>query len=89
MHACIEGRDRAGDRGVAGTLEAGEVQPGAEAGPAIWTLYFVFTGLCTWLYLSSLKRPGDTPITRAVSALDAGVHRIRDLFAQEPQGATS
>ena len=62
---------------------------GAEAGPAIWTLYFVFTGLCTWLYLSSLKRPGDTPITRAVSALDAGVHRIRDLFAQEPQGATS
>ena len=59
------------------------------AGPAVWGLYFVFTGLSSWLFLFSLKRPGDTPITRAVMTLDAAVQRVRNLFAQEPQGATS
>ena len=59
------------------------------AGPAVWGLYFVFTGLSSWLFLSSLKRPGDTPITRAVMTIDAAVQRVRRLFAEEPQGATS
>ena len=58
-------------------------------GPTIWGIFFVFTGLCTWLFLASLKRPGDTPITRAVAAVDEAVHWLRDLFAQEPVGATS
>jgi len=53
----------------------------------IWAIYAVFVGLCSWLFLSSLERPGDTPITRVVSSVGDLVHRIRDLFAREPAGA--
>ncbi len=68
-----------------GLAQTGQAAPG----PAIWGIFLVFVGLCTWLFLASLKRPGDTPITRAVAAVDEGVHWVRDLFAQEPAGATS
>ena len=61
----------------------------ASPGPTIWGLFFGFISLCTWLFVASLKRPGDTPITRAVAAVDEAVHWLRDLFAQEPVGATS
>ena len=60
-----------------------------EPGPTIWGIFFFFAGLCSWLFFSSLKRPGDTPITRAVGALGDIVYRIRQLFASEPVGATS
>lgn len=61
----------------------------AEPGPAIWGIAAVFVGICFWMFASSLRRPGDTPITRAVSAIDDAVHWARELFAQEPVGATS
>jgi lipopolysaccharide export system permease protein len=53
----------------------------------IWGIFAVFAGLCSWLYLSSLQRPGDTPITRAVGAVGDLANRIRDLFAREAVGA--
>ena len=60
------------------------------AGPSIWTIYLVFVSLCTWLFFSSLKRPGDTPITRAVATVDAGVHWVREMFAHDsPNGPAS
>jgi lipopolysaccharide export system permease protein len=61
----------------------------AAPGPTIWGIALVFVAICVWMFASSLKRPGDTPITRAVSAIDDAVHWARELFAQEPVGATS
>ena len=63
----------------------GQVEPA----PAIGGLEVVFVAICLWLFLSSLKRPGDTPITRAVAAIGELVHWARELFAHEPAGATS
>ena len=63
----------------------GQVAPG----PAIGGISLVFIAICLWLFLSSLKRPGDTPITRAVAAIGDAVVWARELFAQEPAGATS
>lgn len=60
----------------------------AEPGPAIWGIAVVFITICFWMFLSSLKRPGDTPVTRTVNAIDEAVHWARELFAQEPMGAT-
>ncbi len=61
----------------------------APPGPTIWGIALVFVSICLWLFLSSLKRPGDTPITRAVAAIGDAVQWARELFAQEPVGATS
>ena len=61
----------------------------AQPGPIIWGIFGIFLVLCFWLFLSSLKRPGDTPITRAVGAVSDAVSWVRELFAQEPMGATS
>jgi lipopolysaccharide export system permease protein len=55
----------------------------------IWWIALFFDALCAWMFLSSLKRPGDTPITRAVVAIGDAVAWVRDLFASEPMGATS
>ena len=63
---------------------SGQVAPG----PTIWGIWLIFVSLCSWLFLSSLKRPGDTPITRAVATVNAAVNRVRDLFAPDPAGAT-
>jgi lipopolysaccharide export system permease protein len=52
----------------------------------IWGIYGVFTGFCSWLFLSSLERPGDTPITRALAAVADAIHYIRDVFGREPEG---
>jgi len=60
-----------------------------EPGPAIGGICVVFIAICLWLFLSSLKRPGDTPITRAVVAIGDAVVWARELFAHEPAGATS
>ncbi len=68
-----------------GLSQTGQAPPG----PTIWGIYLVFTSLCTWLFLSSLKRPGDTPITRAVAAIGEAVRWVQELFAQEAAGATS
>jgi lipopolysaccharide export system permease protein len=65
--------------------QTGQAQPG----PAIWGIFAVFVALCFWLFLTSLRRPGDTPITRAVAAVSDAVAWVRELFSQEPMGATS
>jgi lipopolysaccharide export system permease protein len=65
--------------------QTGQAQPG----PAIWGIFTVFVALCFWLFLTSLRRPGDTPITRAVAAVSDAVAWVRELFTQEPMGATS
>ena len=61
----------------------------ADPGLAIGGIALVFVSICLWLFFSSLKRPGDTPISRAVGAIGDAVHWARELFAQEPAGATS
>lgn len=67
-----------------GLATNGQVDP-----RVIWAIYGGFSALCVWLFLMSLKRPGDTPITRAVGAIGEAVAWVRELFAQEPMGATS
>jgi lipopolysaccharide export system permease protein len=40
----------------------------------------VFGGISAWLFFGSLKTPGDNPVTRAVSAIEAmldGIHLRR------------
>jgi lipopolysaccharide export system permease protein len=64
-------------------------QTGSASPNVIWGIFSVFIGLCFWLFVSSLKRPGDTPITRAVAAVSDAVAWVRELFSQEPMGATS
>jgi lipopolysaccharide export system permease protein len=64
-------------------------QTGHAPPSAIWGIWLVFISLCSWLFVSSLKRPGDTPITRAVAAIDEWVHWLRDLFAPDPAKAAS
>lgn len=64
-------------------------QTGQASPNVIWGIFAVFVALCAWLFLASLKRPGDTPITRAVGAVSDAVAWVRELFAQEPMGATS
>ncbi len=70
---------------IQGLAQTGRVP----AAPAIWGLFALFTSLCLWLFLSSLRRPGETPITIAVGRLGDLVHWARALFAREPVGATS
>lgn len=36
----------------------------------VWLPWLVFAGLCGWIYSQSLARPGDNPVTRAVSAVE-------------------
>lgn len=48
----------------------------AAAFPAVWTPFVVFAGLCLWLFLSSLKRPGDNPLTRVTAVIDIGINYI-------------
>ncbi len=69
---------------IAGLAQNGQADP-----RAIWGVYAGFTLLSLWLFLSSLKRPGDTPITRTVAAIGDVVHWARELFSQDPVGATS
>ena len=64
--------------------QAGRVSPAQ----AVGSVYVVFVGLCLWLFLTSLKRPGDTPITRAVGAVSVGVGWLRRPFEAEPAGVT-
>jgi lipopolysaccharide export system permease protein len=65
--------------------QTGQAQPG----PAMGGIFSVFVALCFWLFLTSLRRPGDTPITRAVAAVSDAAAWVRELFTQEPMGATS
>jgi len=52
----------------------------AAALPAVWTPFVVFAGLCLWLFLSSLKRPGDNPLTRVTGVIDIGIAYLARLL---------
>ncbi|HEU0197884.1 MAG TPA: LptF/LptG family permease [Nevskiaceae bacterium] len=49
-----------------GLAQAGQ----AAAGLAIWTPYAVFLLICLWLFRQSLMRPGDNPLSRALTHID-------------------
>ncbi len=38
--------------------------------------FVLFAALCLWIFLSSRKRPGDTPVARLISAIDSLAQRI-------------
>ncbi len=56
--------------------ESGKVN--AYAG--VWLPWLVFAALCVWIYSQSLSRPGDNPVTRAVSAVEDAVAAILSRF---------
>lgn len=56
--------------------ESGKVN--AYAG--VWLPWLVFAALCVWIYSQSLSRPGDNPVTRAVSAVEDAVAAIMSRF---------
>jgi hypothetical protein len=62
---------------------AGHIAPG----PPIWTIYTVFMSISVVLFLTSLRQPGETPISRLVGWVDSVVHWLRELFGREPLGA--
>jgi lipopolysaccharide export system permease protein len=45
---------------------------------AVWTPFAVFTALCTWLFLGSRKRPGETPFTLILDRMSDAAGAIRD-----------
>jgi lipopolysaccharide export system permease protein len=59
-----------------GMADAGKAPPGL----AVGTPFFLFTGFCTWMFLGSRKRPGQTPISEFVGRLGDGIERIRGLI---------
>ncbi len=70
---------------VQSLAQAGRIPPTLP----IWGIFAIFNCLCIWLFASSLKRPGDTPVTRAMAAVSDAAQHVRELFAREPAGATS
>lgn len=64
----------------------------AEAGRALAVLalglpFFIFAGLCGWIFVSSLKRPGDTPIGRMIETISGSIRQLREgLFGRKGVG---
>ncbi len=48
----------------------------APAWLAVWLPVLVFAVFGTWLFRSSLQWPGDNPVMRAVSAIEAGIEGL-------------
>ena len=48
---------------------------------AVWTPFAIFLAICSGLFLSSRKRPGDTPFTLVVDGLAAAVSALRKRIA--------
>lgn len=57
--------------------------------PAITAVFSIWVGLCLWLFASSQQRPGDTPVSRLMDALQARIDRARALFAVSEVSSTS
>jgi lipopolysaccharide export system permease protein len=45
--------------------------------PAVWLPLVLFAGFGVWLFRSSRQWPGDNPVMRAVSAIEAGFDGLR------------
>jgi lipopolysaccharide export system permease protein len=49
----------------------------AAAWLSVWMPLLLFAVLGTWLFRSSLQWPGDNPVMRAVSAIEAGFEGLQ------------
>jgi lipopolysaccharide export system permease protein len=64
-------------------LQFGEGLADAGKAPAllaVGTPFFLFTGICTWMFMGSRRRPGETPISAFVAGLGEGIERLVNLF---------
>ncbi|HTI67108.1 MAG TPA: LptF/LptG family permease [Caulobacteraceae bacterium] len=48
---------------------------------AVWTPFAIFTAICASLFLTSRKRPGDTPFNLVLDTLAAATSGVRDRIA--------
>ena len=71
-------------------LQFGQSLSEAGRAPAVLALglpFFIFAGLCGWIFVSSLKRPGDTPIGRMMETISASIRQLREgLFGRRGVG---
>lgn len=65
----------------------------AEAGKAdpllaIWGPFLIFTGFSVWMFMGSLKRPGDTPVSRVVRRIGETIDRAVRMVIPRPRAAS-
>lgn len=60
----------------------------ADPARAVWTAFAVFASLCTGVYATSRKRPGETPVNALVDALGGGIERLQKRLRRRPASAT-
>ena len=58
-----------------GLADAGKAPPAL----AVGIPFLLFTGFCTWMFVGSRRRPGETPIGLFVQELGDGIEKIRGL----------
>jgi lipopolysaccharide export system permease protein len=56
----------------------------ADAGKApallsVGTPFLLFTGFCTWMFLGSRRRPGETPISKFVAGIGDVIENVRRM----------
>ncbi|MDE1172916.1 MAG: LptF/LptG family permease [Parvibaculaceae bacterium] len=51
--------------------------------PALWIPFAVFMAFCLWLFMSSLKRPGDNPFSRVLERLSRPFNAIGGYFRRK------
>jgi len=64
-------------------LQFGEGLADAGKAPAllsVGTPFFLFTGFCTWMFLGSRKRPGETPIANFVADIGEAIENARRML---------
>jgi lipopolysaccharide export system permease protein len=63
-------------------LQFGEGLADAGKAPAllsVGTPFFLFTGFCTWMFLGSRRRPGETPISKFVAGIGDAIESARRM----------
>lgn len=58
-----------------GLADAGKAPPGL----AVGIPFLLFTGFCTWMFVGSRRRPGETPVGLFVQELGDGIEKLRGL----------
>ncbi|ALL15250.1 LptF/LptG family permease [Caulobacter henricii] len=73
------------------SLQLGQsLAEGGKANPilAIWGPFLLFTGFSVWMFVGSLKRPGDTPISRVVRRIGQTLDQVRRLVTPRRKAAS-
>lgn len=73
------------------SLQLGQsLAEGGKANPilAIWGPFLLFTGFSVWMFVGSLKRPGDTPISRVVRKIGQTLGQVRGLVTPRRKAAS-